>query len=60
MTAEKGKKETSKTPKKKRVVFEVNVKYGEHLYKRGEGLEVTSEEFETLLASGVIGKGDAD
>ena len=58
MTAEK--KETTRTSKKKKAVFSVNVKYGENLYRKGETLEVSETEFKTLEEAGIIqiGKGD--
>ncbi|UAW07808.1 hypothetical protein PVJ1_00074 [Psychrobacillus phage PVJ1] len=48
------------TSKKKKVVFNSNVKYGEELVKKGSEYEVSESEYEGLLEAGIIqtGKGD--
>ncbi|MFJ7971315.1 hypothetical protein [Psychrobacillus sp. NPDC096389] len=53
------KKETTRTTKKKRATFSVNVKYGENLYRKGESLEVSEKDYEELLSAGLVeSKGD--
>lgn len=53
------KKETTRTAKKKIATFSVNVKYGNHPYRKGESLEVSEKDYEDLLNAGLVeSKGD--
>lgn len=45
-------------PQLREVTFNQNVKHGKNRYKRGEKTEVSEEEYNELLKSGVIQVGD--
>lgn len=50
----------NETAKKKKVVFNANVKYGEDLVKKGSEYEVSEVDYKGLVEAGVIqtGKGE--